>query len=247
MRTSGFEVRTTMRDLSRTAGGRNKRKRTRLSAPQAKVRILLADDRLLVRSGLRALIQSRDDFEVCAEASDGRSAVKSAARYRPHVAILDMMLPAVDGIEAARQIRQAVPATEVLIFADHQSDDAFYNAVLAGARGYLCKWEADERIVAAIETLARHGEFYSSRPPGSTRHDIADSEGSAGRRDTLTPREHEIVRLIAEGKRNKKIAHMLGISTKTVEAHRAASLRKLGAHSTAQLVRYAIRCGLIRP
>jgi DNA-binding NarL/FixJ family response regulator len=216
-------------------------------AHKSKVRILIADDRFIVRSGLRALIQTRDDFEVCAEAGDGREAVAGAARHQPSIAILDMMLPIIDGIEAARRIRQQTPATEVMIFADRQSDDAFYNAILAGARGYVCKWEADERIVAAIETLARHGEFYSVQPPGALRQGISDGQLSTERPDALTPREREVVRLIGEGKRNKKIASLLGISTKTVEAHRGASMHKLGAHSTAQLVRYAIRSGLIQP
>ncbi len=227
------------------AGGRGKQA---VRESESKVRILIADDRFIVRSGLRALIQTREDFEVCAEARDGHEAVEGTAQHRPSIAILDMMLPALDGIEATRQIRQQSPATEVMIFADRQNDDEFYNAVLAGARGYVCKWEADERIVAAIEALARHGEFYSGQPPGARRQTVSDGRLlSAERPDALTPREREIVRLIGEGKRNKKIASLLGISTKTVEAHRGASMHKLGAHSTAQLVRYAIRSGLVQP
>jgi DNA-binding NarL/FixJ family response regulator len=237
-----------MRNVNRVEGDRSNGKRAGLAhASQSKVSILIADDRFVVRSGLRALIQTRIDFEVCAEASDGREAIDGAAQHRPSVAILDMMLPAVDAIKATREIRRITPATEVMIFTDRQSDDAFYNAVLAGARGYVCKWETDERIVTAIETLARHGEFYSSQPPGTPRQDVLKGEGTGSRVDALTPREREIVRLIAEGRRNKKIAHLLGISAKTVETHRAAAMNKLGAHSTAQLVRYAIRCGLIQP
>jgi DNA-binding NarL/FixJ family response regulator len=237
-----------MRYVNRMVGDRSNGKNARLAhASQSKVSILIADDRLVVRSGLRALIQTRKDFEVCAEASDGREAINGAAQHRPSIAILDMTLPAVDSIEATREIRRITPATEVMIFADRQSDDAFYNAILAGARGYVCKWETDERIVAAIETLARHGEFYSSQPPGTPRQGAPSGEGAVERVDPLTPRERQIVRLIAEGKRNKKIANVLGISTKTVETHRAAAMHKLGAHSTAQLVRYAVRCGLIQP
>jgi len=213
---------------------------------KSKVRILIADDRLLVRSSLRSLIQSRDDFEVCAEASDGRQAIEQAMLRRPDVVILDMMLPVVDGIEATRQIRKKAPPAEVMIFSVQQREEVIREAVLAGARGYLFKWESDERIVAAIETLARHGEFYSSHAAAVLSAGVDNRNGSCTAA-ALTLREREIVRLIAEGERNKKIANLLGISTKTVEAHRAASMRKLGAHSTAELVRYAIRFGLIEP
>jgi DNA-binding NarL/FixJ family response regulator len=242
------KARETMRNVNRLGGNRSNGRRAELArASQSKVSILIADDRLVVRSGLRALIQTRNDFEVCAEVSNGREAIDGAAQHRPSIAILDMMLPAVDGIKATREIRRITPATEVMIFTDRQSDDAFYSAILAGARGYVCKWETDERIVAAIETLAQHGEFYSSQPPGAPHQGVPSGEGTTDRTDALTPREREIVRLIAEGKTNKKIANLLRISAKTVETHRAAAMNRLGAHSTAQLVRYAIRCGLIQP
>ena len=211
------------------------------------VRILLADDRLVVRSGLRALIDSRDDLKVCAEASNGREAIALAVHHRPDVAILDMMLPVVDGIEATRRIRKQSPATEVMIFTLHERADEIRAAILAGARGYVSKSETDDRIVTAIKTLARHGTFYPNHLPSAPFDDVAQHEGSGGDATALTLREREIVRLIAEGKRNKKIAHLLGISTKTVETHRSASMRKLRVHSTAQLVRYAIRFGLIPP
>jgi DNA-binding NarL/FixJ family response regulator len=211
------------------------------------VRILVADSRLVVRNGLRALIESRDDFEICAEASDGREAIDRAVRYRPDVAILDVMLPTVDCIEVTRRIREKTPATEVMIFTLDEREYAVRGAIRAGARGCVRKWEPDDRIIAAIEILARHGEFYSSPLAEQPFGPVPDPGRPAEQTAALTLREREIVSLIADGKGNKRIAHQLGISTKTVEAHRSASMRKLGAHSTAQLVRYAIRRGLIQP
>lgn len=211
------------------------------------VRILVADNRSIVRSGLRALIESRDEFEVCAEASDGREAIERAVRHQPDVAILDVMLPVVDCVETTRQIREKAPMTEVMIFTLDEREYAVRGAMRAGARGYILKWETDDRILGAIESLARRGEFQSSPLARFWSEAVPEPARFADRATALTFREREVVRLIAEGTGNKRIAHLLGISTKTVETHRSASMRKLQAHSTAQLVRHAIRSGLIQP
>jgi DNA-binding NarL/FixJ family response regulator len=211
------------------------------------VRILLADERIVVRRGLRALLETCQNFEVCAEACNGREAIELAIHHRPDVAILDISLPIVDGIEATRQIRKETPATEVMIFTLHNGEDAIRRVLDAGARGYVFKSEADEQIVKAIEAMARHRAFFSSDLSEALFDNFIEHQGSGNHSMALTTREREVVRLIAEGKSNKGIAYLLDISIKTVETHRSASMRKLNVHSTAQLVRYAVRCRLIVP
>jgi DNA-binding NarL/FixJ family response regulator len=211
------------------------------------VRILLADDRIVVRRGLRALLETCQNFQVCAEAYNGREAIELAVNHKPDVAILDIALPIVDGIEATRQIRKGTPETEVMIFTLHDGETEIRDVLDAGARGYVFKSETDEQIVKAIEALARHRAFLSSRLSEALFDNFIDNQGSGNHSTALTAREREVVRLIAEGKSNKNIAYLLDISVKTVETHRSASMRKLNVHSTAQLVRYAIRCRLILP
>jgi DNA-binding NarL/FixJ family response regulator len=210
------------------------------------VRILLADDHAVVRRGLRALLEARQDFEVCAEASNGREAVALALHHKPDVAVLDISLPIVNGIEATRQIRKEAPGTEVMIFTLHDRESEIRDVLHAGARGYVLKSEADEQIVRAVEALARHHAYFSDHVSETLLDNFVEQAGS-GNAVTLTAREREVVQLIAEGNSNKKIAHLLSISVKTVETHRSASMRKLDIHSTAELVRYAVRQRLILP
>jgi|tagenome__1003787_1003787.scaffolds.fasta_scaffold20339825_1 DNA-binding NarL/FixJ family response regulator len=207
-------------------------------------RILLADDHVVVRRGLRALLEARQEFVICAEAGDGREAVELTLQHKPDVAVLDISLPILNGIEATRQIRRNAPTTEVLIFTMHDDDDVISAVLQAGARGYLLKSEADDEIVDAITTLLRHRPYFSSHV-SETLLDKFKS-GTAGHANTLTAREREIVQLIAEGSSNKRVALLLDISIKTVETHRAAAMRKLGIRSTAELVRYAVRNKLIQ-
>ncbi len=209
------------------------------------VRILLADDRIVARRGLRALLETCQNFHVCAEACNGREAIELAVNHKPNVAILDISLPIVGGIEATRQIRKETPATEVMIFTLHDGEQNIRDVLDAGARGYVFKSEADELIIKAIEALARHRAFFSSQISEALLDNFVEHQGSGNHSTALTAREREVVRLIAEGKSNKNVAYLLDISVKTVETHRSASMRKLNVHSTAQLVRYAIRCGLI--
>jgi DNA-binding NarL/FixJ family response regulator len=208
------------------------------------VRILIADDHAVVRRGLRVLLEARQDFEVCAEASDGREAVELTLHHKPDVAILDISLAVVNGIEATRQIRKDAPGTEVMIFTLHERESEIRDVLHAGARGYVLKSEADEQIVRAVEALAKHHAFFSDHVSETLLDKFVEQTRSG---ILLTAREREVVQLIAEGNSNKKIAHLLSISVKTVDTHRSASMRKLDIHSTAQLVRYAFREGLVQP
>jgi len=203
------------------------------------VRILIADDHLIVRRGLRAVLETHPDFVICAEAGDGSQAVELTTAHKPDVAVLDVSLPILNGIEATRQIRRSAPDTEVLVLTVHDSDDLIREALHAGARGYLLKTEAAEQITGAVASLARHRPFFSSRV-SETLLDQFNS-GSPGQATLLTPREREVVQLVAEGNSNKMIARVLDISVKTVETHRSATMRKLSLRSTAELVRYALR------
>ena len=208
------------------------------------VRILLADDHIVVRRGLRALLETRSAFTIVAEAADGREAVKLAQEHKPDVVVLDVSLPGLNGGEATQQIRKASPTTEVLIFTMHDSDELITEVLHAGARGYLLKSEADDQMINAVLTLARHRPFFSSQVSETLLNKF--NSGSPRQSNTLTGREREIVQLIAEGNSNKRIALMLDISVKTVETHRSAVMRKLTVRSTAELVRYAVRNKLIQ-
>ncbi|WP_025037869.1 response regulator [Bradyrhizobium sp. DOA9] len=211
------------------------------------MRVLLAHGQIVVRRDLRALIEARENFEVCAETSNGPDAVELALQHQPDVAILDIALPIMDGIEVTRQIRKETRRTEIMIFAMRDSTDKIFDALEAGARGYVFKSEAGDRIVEAIRTLARGGAFFSSRADHIANAFNAVEPQFDSHPTALTIRECDVVRLIAEGKSNKHIARLLDISVKTVETHRSSSMRKLSVHSTAELVRYAIRCRLILP
>jgi len=209
------------------------------------VRILLADNRVVVRAGLRALLQTHSDFQVCGEARDGREAIDLACRKRPDIVVINVNMPVVNGIEATRQIRRASAGTEVLIYTKENNSNLIREALSAGARGYLLKSAPDEEIIEAMEALARHRPFYSS----SVSEQFFDNLTMRVRGDSsgvrLTAREQEILKLIAEGHRGKNIALILGISKKTVDTHRTAAMRKLQLQSVAEVVRYAVREKLI--
>jgi DNA-binding NarL/FixJ family response regulator len=210
------------------------------------LRILLADDHDVVRRGLRQLLEEQPGWEVCGEAVSGRKAVELTRQMLPHVAILDLTMPELNGLEATRQIRKALPATEVLIFTIHESEHLVREVLTAGARGYLLKSDASRFIVAAVEALAQHKPFFNYKVSETILdaflRSSAASDGAAA--EALTAREREIVQLLAEGHSNKQIAAFLGISVKTVETHRAAVMRKLDAHSVVDIVRYAVRNNL---
>jgi DNA-binding NarL/FixJ family response regulator len=214
------------------------------------IRILLADDHAIVRRGLKDLLEAHFGWSVCAEAATGREAVDLCVEHRPHVAILDLSMPELNGLEATRRIRKEVPETEVLIFTMHESEELVREVLVAGARGYLLKSEAADQLVPAVESLAKHRPFFIGRISqlvleGFLKAGAAEGISSAVQR--LTSREREIVQLLAEGKSNKQIAQLLDLSVKTVETHRAAVMRKLELGSLPELVRFAIRNQIIQP
>jgi len=212
-------------------------------------RILVADDHPIVRAGLRTLLESRPGWQVCAEAANGREAVEKAGKLKPDVAVLDISMPVLNGVEATRQLRKLSPETEVLILTMHDSDQMVQQVVEAGGHGYILKDDADRTLLAAVDALRRHKPFFSSRVAGSlavSRLRPADPHAPAWRaRGRLTQREREIVQLLAEGRSNKEVAGVLGISVRTAETHRANIMLKLDLHSIVDLVHYAVRNRII--
>ncbi|MEH2553287.1 DNA-binding NarL/FixJ family response regulator [Bradyrhizobium algeriense] len=205
-------------------------------------RILIADDHEAVRSGLRAVLQQRVDWEVVAEANDGSKAVAAAIESRPHVAIVDFSMPRMTGVEVARRIRDHPLQTEVLIFTVHNSGLLAQQAFQAGARAFLVKSDANKLLLAAVDSLLLHKPFCTRSCVNEL--DIV-SRADMDRQQGLTPREQLVVKLVAEGYGNKGISAILNVSVKTTEAHRAAAMRKLDVNSTAGLVRYAVRARLV--
>ena len=202
------------------------------------VRIFLADHHVLIRAGLRTVLRAHGGFFICGEADNGIDAVKLAIQAKPDVSIMDVNMPDLNGIEATRQIRKATPDAEILIFTAESNEDIMRECLRAGAGGYLLKSASDEEIIDAIEALAQHRGYYSDS--------VTEKLLRAGNnRSHLTAREREILRLIAQGRRSREIALMLGVSVRTVETHRAAGMRKLHLHSIAEIVRYAVREQLI--
>jgi DNA-binding NarL/FixJ family response regulator len=211
------------------------------------VRILLADDHDVVRQGLRRLLEEQARWTVCGEARNGREAVRLCQELMPDIAILDVSMPELNGLEATRQIRKVSPATEILVFTMHQSEQLVRDMLTAGARGYLLKSDAAANIVDAISSLAAHRPYFNMRVSETVLAgylQLIEKENHATRQkpgDTLTAREREILQLLAEGKANKEVARQLSIGVKTVEAHRASIMRKIGANSIVDIVRYAVR------
>ena len=212
------------------------------------MRILLGDDHTLVRQGLRKILEEQPDWEVVGEASDGREAVRETAALQPEVAVLDIGMPLLNGIEATRQIVRRFPAINVLILSMHSEEAYITQAMQAGARGYLLKDSADTELIRAVGAVAAGKSFFSPvvakvMLDDYVRH-LAD-KGMTDRYESLSEREREIFQLIAEAHSNKAIADLLSISPATVETHRAHILQKLDVHNTAELVLYAVRRGVI--
>ena len=213
------------------------------------VRILVADDHEVVRRGVRGLLEAHAGWQVCEEAVDGREAVEKARKSSPDVAILDIGMPGLNGLEAARQIRKVCPRSEVLILTMHESEQVVQEVLAAGARGYVLKSDAGRDLVAAVESLSHHRTFFTSSVAELVLRKYLDGETDGGKRDAsfLTPREREVVQLLAEGKGNKEVADTLKISVRTADTHRTNIMRKLSCHSLSDLVRYAIRNNIIVP
>ncbi|MDF2984320.1 MAG: DNA-binding response regulator [Devosia sp.] len=203
-------------------------------------RILIADDHHVVRSGLKTVLQAQPGFEVIGEASNGQEAVEMAIKLKPDVIILDYSMPVRNGVEATREIRKRLPRTEVLIFTMHDSQDVIEDILAAGARGYLLKADANDHLIMAVQALGRHEAYISGKLSANLLDTLLDRR-KRGKREILTPRERSVVQLIAEGNTNKAICAKLGVGLKTIETHRAAAMRKLDLHTTADIVRYAVK------
>jgi DNA-binding NarL/FixJ family response regulator len=213
------------------------------------VRILIADDHDIIRRGLRQLLTSQAGWEVCGEAKTGREAVTLAEQLKPEIVVMDVSMPDLNGLEAARRIHKLFPKTGILILTLHFSDRLLRDIVEAGARAYIMKTDADRDLISAIEALANHRTFFTARAADilldrfSMQNLVPDPE--AHLRNRLTSREREIVQLLAEGKSSKEVAAALGISIKTVDTHRANIMKKLDMHSVSEVVRYAVKNQII--
>jgi two-component system, NarL family, response regulator NreC len=209
------------------------------------IRVLLADDHVLVREGLRALLAKEADIRVVAEAGDGREAIQSARETRPDVAALDLSMPLLNGLEAARQMAAWTQGPRVILLTVHAEDRYVLEAVRAGVRGYVLKKQAAADLVRAIREVSGGGVYLS---PGISAAVVeAVRSPRSVPEEPLTPRGREVLQLIAEGKTTKEIAVLLGVSVKTADAHRTRLMQKLDIHDIASLTRYAIRQGMIQP
>ena len=212
-------------------------------------RILLADDHTLIRKGLRALLERQDGFTVVAEAADGREAVETAAAVCPDVVVIDIGMPNLNGIEAARRITEKRPETAVVILSMHADESYVLRALKSGARGYLLKDSPEEDLINAIRAVHQGKAFFSPEISKMMAEDYMRQMRQRGVEDSyelLTPREREILQMLGEGNSNKEVATKLNLSLHTVETHRSNVLEKLNLHSTAELILYAVRKGIVR-
>jgi DNA-binding NarL/FixJ family response regulator len=213
------------------------------------LRILVADDHDILRRGLKQLLTAHAGWQVVAEARTGREAVSLSEEHKPDIVVIDVSMPDLNGLEAARRIRKALPKTGIVILTLHFSDQLVKDIVEAGARAYVMKADADRDLVNAVEAIANHRTFFTAQAAEMLLNDFSDRITSpqppANPRSRLTSREREIVQLLAEGKSSKEVAVVLGISVKTAETHRANIMRKLQVHSVSELVRYAIKNSII--
>jgi DNA-binding NarL/FixJ family response regulator len=211
------------------------------------LRILIADDHEVARKGIRALLESHVGWEVCAEARDGREAVECASRLRPDVLLLDIGMPNLNGLDAARQILTTTPEARILILTVHDSEQMVREVLAAGARGFLLKSDAGRDLVAAVEAVQHRRTFFTPKVAQMLLDGYLRPQGN----DTLdkrvlTPREREVIQLVAEGKSTKEVATALSLSVKTAETHRTNLMRKLDLHSVADLTLYAVRNGIVQ-
>jgi DNA-binding NarL/FixJ family response regulator len=214
-----------------------------------KTRILLADDHAMVRRGLRMVLDAEPDLEVVAEAGDGAQAVEVALSEQPHLVILDVSMPRLTGLQAARKLTRRLPELRILMLSMHDNERYFFEALRAGASGYVLKASADRDLVEACRATMRGEPFLYPKAASALIRDHLERlrDGKPPAADPLTPRETEIVKLVAEGHTSREIATTLVISEKTVERHRANVLEKLGMRDRVELTRYAIRAGLVEP
>lgn len=207
--------------------------------------IMLVDDHEVVRKGVRALIEHMPDWTLCGEAAEGPEALALARTARPDVVVLDISMPKMSGLDVIVELRKILPDVEILALTMHDSERIVAQALRAGARGYVLKSESGEKLLEALTALSRHQTFFSSSVSETLLQSYLDSHGAQDA-EHLTPRERQIVKLVAEGYSNKRIALTLKVSMKTVETHRAAAMRKVGARSSADLALYAARNELVQ-
>jgi two-component system response regulator NreC len=212
------------------------------------VRILLADDHTVMRAGLRLLLERHENFEVVGEAADGREAVEIAAEQRPAVVVMDVAMPHLNGVEAARQILTRNPDIAIVMLSMHSDESYVLRSLKAGARAYLLKDSAEADLIAAIQAITEGRSFFSPGVRALLKEDYIYRLQKFGADDTyelLTAREREVLQLVAEGRSNKEVASLLGLSLYTVETHRTHILQKLNLHSVPELILYAVRKGII--
>jgi DNA-binding NarL/FixJ family response regulator len=211
------------------------------------LRILIADDHQAIRQGVRAFLENREGWQIVGEASNGREALRLARETSPHIAIVDYSLPQMNGLELTRALKRELPRTEIVIYTMHDEESILTEVLRAGARGYVLKSDPSAHLVSAIEALARGKPYFSAEISEALLDHFVDPRQGNNGSTVLTAREREIVQLIAEGNINKQIAHILAISLKTVESHRAATMHKLKLRTTAELVLYAVRNHIVQP
>jgi two-component system response regulator NreC len=213
-----------------------------------KIRILLADDHTILRAGLKMMLNAQPDMEVVGEAQDGRQAIEEVQKLRPDIVLMDITMPDLNGIEAARQIKRLIPDVKILMLTMHEHDEYVFQALQAGASGYMLKEAADTELITALHVITS-GQFYLSPTAQSVVvGDYLQKVRTGEERDSyssLTEREREILKLVAEGFTNNQIAERLIISPKTVDTHRTHIMDKLNMHSRAELIKYAMRRGLL--
>ena len=212
------------------------------------LRILLADDHTVVRQGLRKVLEERPEWQVVAEAGDGREAVRLAEEFKPDVAVVDVAMPLLNGVETTRQITRRSPQTKVLVLSMYSDEPYVIQMLKAGATGYLLKDSADVDLLQAVQAVSQGKSFFSPAVARLMSDDYGRQRGedAVDRYESLSGREREIFQLVAEGKTNKEIAGLLFISSSTVETHRARIMEKLDLHSAVEIVLYAVRRGVIR-
>lgn len=209
-------------------------------------RILIVDDHQAMREGVRSLLAAHANWQIVGEAADGHTALRMARETQPDIAVIDYSLPLMNGLALTRVLKHELPRIEILIYTMHEREDLIVDVLRAGARGYVLKSDSGTNLVAAVEALALRKPYFSSEISETLLDHFVHSHEDSGT-STLTLREREIVQLIAEGKINKQIAHLLDISVKTVETHRATAMNKLKLRTTAELVRYAVRNHIVEP
>jgi DNA-binding NarL/FixJ family response regulator len=211
------------------------------------LRILIADDHEVARKGIRVLLENHVGWEVCGEARDGREAVECASRLKPDVLLLDVGMPNLNGLDAARQILATTPEARILILTVHDSEQVVREVLAAGARGFLLKSDAGRDLVAAVEALQHRRTFFTPKVAQMMLDGyLRPQESDTSDKCVLTPREREVIQLVAEGKTTKEVATALNLSVKTAETHRTNLMRKLDLHSVADLTLYAVRNGIVQ-